>query len=265
MVYRPQRSLWIPEHLGVGVYKPSDVNKYKRYLDRFRQAVAFSSVADVSPATGTSFTITITTPATNPVILVGVALDSATATVSSITSNKTSTSISEVKNVRNGTSFACIWVVVAPQVSVSTILTINLSASVAYQGAAETFSGADQTTPSPVGDSTSATGTAITTLTVTPSNLTSNDASFGCGVNTVDGNPNGFSTNDRYKNSTTSVNIETGDSSGTTALIANFALGGLAIEAAVGARVQVPTGAGGGASPNPPVLVKQAIHRGSFY
>ena len=264
MVYRPQRSLWIPEHLGVGVYKPSDVNKYKRYLDRFRQAVAFSSVANVTPATGTSFTITITTPAANPVILVGVALDSATATVSSITSDKTSSSITEVKNVRLTASFASVWVVVAPEASVSTVLTVNLSASVAYQGAAETFSGTDQTTPSPTGDAVSGMGTAVSSITVTPSNLTANDASFGCGVNTVGGDAAGISTNDRYKNSTTSVNTQIGDSSGATALVANWNFPTGAVQVAIGVRIVV-AGAAAAKQANPPVLVKQAIHRGSFY
>lgn len=205
-------------------------------------AVAFSSVANTTPATGNSFTINITAPATNPVLLVGIGLDSTTATITSVSWSLGSGTAVEVKTARQSNSFASVWAIPAPTAGAGTI-TVNISASVPYQGAAESFTGANQITPCSTGDAVSQVGTA-TPLTITPINLTANDASFGNGVQTLAENPTGITANDRFKNNTTNVNIQVGDSVGTGALTATWD-GASSNKAAIGVRIAtVPAGTG---------------------
>lgn len=185
-------------------------------------AVAFDAVANVSPATGSSFNISITAPSTNPVIVVGIGLESTTATVSSVSWSLGSGTTVEVLTARKSDAFASVWAIPAPTAGAGTI-SVTLSASVAYQAGAETFTGAHQTTPCPGADAVASTPTgAPANVTITPANLAANDASFGIGVNTVANNPTGVTANDRFKNSTTNVNIQVGDSSGTGALTATY-------------------------------------------
>lgn len=180
-------------------------------------AVAFVTHAAVTPATGSSFTRTITVSGTNPVlgISIGISSTGGTAVVSSVTWSLGG-SLSEIKNLRavTTTTFGSIWALAAPAAGAGT-LTITLSASVPYQADAWVFSGADQTTPCPTGDAvTSGTDDAV----LTPTNLTANDATTGLGTNTVLGNAVSVAPNQRYLDLTTAVNLMTGDATGTTSL-----------------------------------------------
>jgi hypothetical protein len=197
-------------------------------------AVAFSSVANVAPATNNSFTISITVPSGNPVLMVGIGLESTTATVTSVSWSLGSGTAVEVKTSRLNNSFASVWVLPNPGVGAGTV-TVNLSASVAFQGAAETFTGGHQTTPCPTADAVGPTGTAAS-LTITPANVTADDGAFGMAASTVAANPTGVSLNDRFKNNTTNVNYQCGDRLGIGALTANWDGAG-ADEAGVGVRI----------------------------
>jgi len=85
--------------------------------------VAFDAVAHVAPATGGSFSVSITCPSGNPVILVGIGLDSATATVSAVTWSLGSGTAVEIKTARLNTSFASICAIPAPSAGHSKRLT----------------------------------------------------------------------------------------------------------------------------------------------
>ena len=218
---------------------------------------AFDAVANVAPGTGGSFTISITVPAGNPVLMVGIGLSSTTETVSSVSWSLGGGTPVEIKTVRLNASFASVWAIPNPGIGAG-IITVTLSSSVPFQGAAETFTAADQTTPCPISDAISASGTDVTQLIVTPTNLSANDASFAVGVNTVADDPSGVSQNDRFKNATTAVNLQVGDSVGTAALSANWTLSGsLGKQVAIGVRIVPPSAA----PPSPMVVAQRRLVR----
>src|SRR6187549_1089896 len=138
-------------------------------------AVAYVSDTDKTPTTGSSFTYTsFAVSGTNPVILVCIALDSTTATVSSVacSAGLTSGTPVEVKTQRstggNTATWVSIWAIPAP--SGTGTITVTLSASVPWQSNAILLSGADQTTPCPGADAGSASGSTPSPLSVTPAN-----------------------------------------------------------------------------------------------
>ena len=237
MGYRFQRSIWVPERLGVGVYKPSDVNRYKRYLDRFRCAVAFGSSSNIAGATGSSATsASWAISGSNLVIVVYVSINSLTATIDSVTWSLGSGTAVSVLEVISGTSRTAIWAIPAPTSGTGTY-TVTLSASVPYQIGANYFTGADQTTPCPAGDAASASGAIPNPLTVSPTNLTANDARVGVGANSVSGDDPRISlTETKYENST-SVNMSAGYSLGTGTVSCTWGLTATQ-DSLVGARVQ---------------------------
>ena len=257
MVYK--RSLWVPERLGVGVYRPSDVNRYKRYLDRFRCAVAFGSSSNIAGATGSSATsASWAISGTNLVIIVYISINSLTATISSVTWSLGSGTSVSVKEVISGTTRTAIWAIPAPTSGTGTY-TVSFSASVPHQIGANYFTGADQTTPCPAGDAASASGITPNPLTVSPTNLTANDARVGVGAQTVGGDDPRISlTETKYENAT-SVNMSAGYSLGTGTVSCTWSIAATE-DTLVGARVQVPTG---GASITYPQL-EHANSRGSF-
>lgn len=187
-------------------------------------AVLESSTASVTPATGSSFTISITVPATSPALVVHVALSSTTATVSSVAWSLGG-SASQITSTRNSDAFISIWCLPAPASGTGTI-TVTLSASVPFQSFATTFTGADQTTPCPLADAVTGVSNVIGSHTLTPTNLTANDATSAAGSNTVAGNPLSVTPNQRYVNSTTAVNLLGGDATGTTGVTLNWDSGG---------------------------------------
>jgi hypothetical protein len=209
----------------------------------------FDAVANVTPATGSSFNISITVPTTNPVLLAGIALSSSTATVSTVTWSLGSGTPLEVKNARFNDCFTSVWAMPAPVAGAGTVA-VTLSAP--YQAAAETATNAHQTTPCPTADAVGVTQDAGSSMTLTPLNLVAGDLSFGAAANTLAGNPLGISQNDRFKNATTAVNIQAGDSAGTAALTASWDPGGN--QSGVGVRVVAPAG-GGPPSAGPVIFI----------
>lgn len=209
-------------------------------------AVAETAFVNAVPVTGTSITSpSITTPATNPVLVVSVGLDSATAVVNSLTLTGFSGTSSEVKNVRNGNTFVSIWVVAGPTASTAGTVKANLSASVPAQLTVTALSGADQTTPCPTTDAQTASDTGAGSQinrTVTPLNLTANDATVGAAYNTVAGNWTSVTTNSRYVDNAGDPGAGVGDSSGTTGVswVNDGGSGGKL--GYVAARVKVPAG-----------------------
>jgi hypothetical protein len=189
-------------------------------------AVTETATVSVTPSTGTSVTTgSISTDATNPVLVVHVGLNSATVTVTSITTTgfggATGTSIVSHRSSLVTTSYITTWCIPAPTAGTSGTVTVNFSASVAYQVFVTAFNNADQTTPCPSGDAVSAESDTNGGVTLTPTNLTANDASSGGAANTVRGNPTSVTPNQRYLNSSTGVNLEGGDATGTTGVTFN--------------------------------------------
>lgn len=186
--------------------------------------VTYFSDTDKTPTTGSSFTYTsFSAGCPNPVIIVCIALNSTTATVSSVacSAGLSSGTPVEIKTQRQTASYVSIWAIPAP--TGTGTITVTLSASVPWQSNAMVFSGADQTTPCPTGDATSGTATGTTdTIVLTPSNLTANDASAGCGCNTVAADPLSYSPNETYRNATTTVNLQAGYRHGTGAVTATW-------------------------------------------
>lgn len=194
-------------------------------------AVAFlTNTSALGSAQNPTFNITVS--GTNPVLIIDVGLDSTTETVSSVSWSLGSGTALEIKNVRNSTAFSSVWAIPAPGAGAGTVTVNKSAASINHQIDVQVWTGADQTTPCPTGDAvTSIVHQAATTL--TPTNLTANDGTAGNGINTVGDTPTSVTPNQRYLNSTTSVNQETGDATGTTGVTLNYALdiGNLALVA----------------------------------
>jgi hypothetical protein len=181
---------------------------------------SFSSTVSITPATGQNpVSPTMNMPATNPGVIVHVALKSATADVSSITTSSGLGSISGVKIAERRTSdcYVTTWKITAPTASGSGTATVNLSASVPYQIFFEVFSDCDQSDLSPNGDAVTDTDpSAYSSKTLTPTNLGASDCACGASANTIGGNPSGVTPNQRYLSSSTGVNLQGGDATGTT-------------------------------------------------
>lgn len=135
-------------------------------------------------ATGTSTALTMTVGSTTPVILTCVNILSLTAKQTAPSWSLGSGTPVLVKEVRGGVAtsdYASVWKVPAPTAGSGT-LTLNWDTSITWAASADSFQGADQSDPSPVGD-------AVTDVTVTASvalqaaNLTANDGTFGCAAN----------------------------------------------------------------------------------
>lgn len=186
-------------------------------------AVAFDSIVNVttgSTAANTGASPSITTPATNPVVFACVAIKDTTATVTSLTITGFGGTASEVKNQREVSAsedaYVSIWKIVAPTASTSGTVQANFSASVPYQMAVVTFSGADQTDPSPTADATSSGVDLDETL--TPSNLTANDATLAVAGNTEFQDLDAPTPNNDYLSNTSSINLAVGHNLGTTSV-----------------------------------------------
>jgi hypothetical protein len=181
-------------------------------------AVAFGSSVAVAPGTGvnTGASPSITTPTTNPAVIVNVALKHATATVSSLTITGFGGTATEIKNIRDAGdgNYLSIWKITAPTANTAGTVQANFSASVPFQMSVSTFSGADQTDPSPNADAVADANSSNETL--TPANLTANDCTDGCVGNTKAANCNAVSPNSRFLNNTTAINCGAGDATGTT-------------------------------------------------
>lgn len=157
----------------------------------------------------------ITTPGSNPVILIGISLNSSLDSVSSITTTGFGgVTGSRVKNSNANTENMEIWVIVAPPASTTGTITINISASESQWSYSWTvYSGADQTNPCPSGDAVINTTNNIS-VTLTPTNLTANDATFGAESDRAA--ISSISPNQRYLDNSPVVSYAAGDATGTT-------------------------------------------------
>ena len=237
MVYRFQRSIWVPERLGVGIYKPSDVNRYKRYLDRFRQAVAFGGTTNTTAGTAASVTsASWAIFGTNLAIIVYIGINSLTVTISSVTWSLGSGTPVSVKELLNGANRTAIWAIPAPTSGTGTY-TVTFSASVDFNVAANYFTGADQTTPCPAGDAVSTSGITPNPLTVSPTNLTANDARVGVGTNNAPGDDPRISLTESYYQDSGNVNMSAGYALGTGTVSCTWGFATTS-DTSVGARVQ---------------------------
>lgn len=187
-------------------------------------AVAFSSsVNSGESSTAAVSTPSITVSGTNPVIVIGIS-QPVNGTVSSVTFGGTGTPTRIIRVLVSTFGFSEIWAIPAP--SGSGAITVNFSA--AQAGAyviACLFTGADQTTPCPVGDAQSVADTAANaSLTLTPTNLTANDASVGMvGLfNSGDVASPWVQNNDIFHNLGGTADAEIGYSLGTASVTGNW-------------------------------------------
>jgi hypothetical protein len=187
-------------------------------------AAVFGTSVNATPATATSLTSpSITTPTTNPAVFVHVGIfdTTGTTTVNSLTITGFGGTATQVKvlagQVLTNAQWAIVsvWKIVAPTANTAGTVQANFSASVAAQLVVETFSGADQTDPSPVGDAVSSNVAAAST-TLTPTNLVTGDASTGAEGNAAAQNCVAVTPNGRFLNNTTSINMGVGDATNTT-------------------------------------------------
>jgi hypothetical protein len=198
-------------------------------------------------------TATITTPASNPLVLFAVHLSSTTATVTSIVASAglgggTATQIVALRETGGAATGYVVWFcLVAPTPSGSGTAAITLSAAVPWHYSWIVVSGADQTTPCPTGannvDSAQVDGPTSSKV-FTLSNIAAGDMIVGAGSNTS-GNPaapSGTGITQSYLDDTNSVNASAGyGSAGTTAITINWDGGGVG----VGAALRVAAAAGG--------------------
>jgi len=189
-------------------------------------AVTFGTIVTaLGTGANTGASPSITTPATNPCVKVSVAVDSTTVTLDSLTITGFGGTASLCKEVRDSTAYCSVWKIVAPTANTAGTVQANFSASVNWQLMVETFSGSDQTDPMPTADAVTSV-VESTSETLTPSNLTANDATSGSAASTVAANPGGINPNQRYTDSTTSVNAQSGDNTGTTGVTFTWDSGG---------------------------------------
>lgn len=180
-------------------------------------SVAFESVVNVTPSTGTDTgaSPSITTAAIDPVVVVCIdtkALSGETVTGLTITGFG-GTAVPVVE-----TDLAHIWAIKAPTPNTAGTVQANFSGSVPYQMAVLAYSGADQSDPCPSADTithANSTTPAQTADDFVSANNTADDATVGCGANLngQDWNPPGQ--NSRFVNNTTAVNMVVGDAFGT--------------------------------------------------
>jgi hypothetical protein len=174
-----------------------------------------------------------------------IALDSATATISSVavSAGLTSGTPVQVITLRGGFDpiYLAVWAIPAP--SGTGTITVTLSASVPYQSNAILFSGADQTTPCPTGDAASQDASGSSSATCTPANLTANDAAAGLCGNAERGDAPAWGQTQTFNNNTSNVNMAAGYHLGTGAVTASWGSPPLSAVIAA-ARVVAATGGG---------------------
>jgi hypothetical protein len=176
-------------------------------------AVAYISDADGHNTAAADAANGFVVSGTNPVIVVLIGLNSATATVSSVVcSAGLSGTATEVASVRNGTTFLSAWVVPAP--SGTGTITVNFSASVDFDTNYILLQGADQTTPCPTGSENTESASGLTNpLVVTLNNVGANDATLGVGANTAGGDApsfDGTSSVETFNNNSGNINMAAG-------------------------------------------------------
>ena len=201
-------------------------------------SVAFVTNASID-AIVTNATVNITVSGTNPVLVVNVGLNSATATVLSVTWDLGSGTPVEHKTVRGGTVYASAWNIPAPSLGAGTV-TSALSTVVAVHADVDLYSGAHQTTPCPSADAV--TSVAVTTSeTVSALNLVTGDMANGMSTSTGS-SPNGVTPTQRYILDNSSIALQTGDTTNTNGSVTFADFTAVGTRAKIVSRiVQAPT------------------------
>lgn len=181
-------------------------------------AVAYSTHASVATGgTTQNPTRTITVAGTNPVLFVCVGISSTTTTVSSISWSLGGGTPVNLIGVRNSDSYLYVGVIPAPTAGAGTVTVNKSAAGDVHQIDVLLFTGADQTTPSAIGDVVSVADSSDG-QTLTASNLVAGDASLGAASSTQTGNPTGVTPNAVYTNNSTADNFQTGYATGTASI-----------------------------------------------
>lgn len=222
-------------------------------------AVAYSGTheSNKNNGAGSSFTSSnaLTIAGSNPAVVILIALNSATAVVTSVTVDGTLTgTIAEKGTHRNGTTYLSIWTIAGPAGSGHIIVTP--SASVELDFDAMLMTGADQTTPLATGDIAYADGAGVTTLTASAANLTANDATVALAGLSVAGDVISMGPNQVEIGTSTAINYLTGYRIGTGDCTATFAsTTGSSKLAFAGCRVAQTASSGGVAVTAAPIVV----------
>lgn len=206
-------------------------------------AVAYSGTNKAARGTSSAqATASITVSGTNPVLLIGIAIDisGGNPTINSVTFGGTGTP-TVVKDLTAGTVRTAVYCVPAP--SGSGVITLNLSASKPVQLDVALFTGADQSNPCPTGDvaSNQSTTGGQTIGPLTPTNLVSGDASFGAQGHTIATDATGVSPNNISSDSTTTVNYQDGYATNTTGVTFSLSSNSVCDVVSIVARIQQPT------------------------
>lgn len=185
----------------------------------FGQVAHGGTIPTVGTTSGSSLTSgNWSISGSNLTIAVGLTYSSTTVTVSSVSWSLGSGAAIQINSDKNnggaGSDVSVLWCIPAPTSGTGTVtVTLSSAPSGSWTFNADYFTGADQTTPCPTGDSV-VNHTATNSYTLTPGNLTANDASFSI---SADGSANisSVSPNQTFLSNATAVDIATGYNAGT--------------------------------------------------
>lgn len=206
-------------------------------------AVAYVSDADkLNVVSGNDAFTSFAVSGTNPTIIIVAAINSITASVSSVVLSAGLTGgtpylVKQQHSVAGATTME-IWAIPAP--AGTGTITVSYSSSLNHQCNAILMQGADQTTPAIIAEAAATTGS-VSPLSVTPSNLTANDAVvYGGAIDGGDG-PIAISGTETFNGNSTNVNMAAGYRLGTGSVSVTFNVTTTS-EVMIGVRVQTPTG-----------------------
>ena len=202
-------------------------------------AVAYISDADdVNPgATSTSVFTSFAVSGTNPAILIVIAMRATSVSSVVLSAGLTSGTPYLVKTQTNGNTTMEIWAIPAP--TGTGTITVTLGTAATHQTNAILVQGADQTTPAPIADSASTTGS-TSPLTVSPTNLTANDAVIYGGGQTDSGDAPLVADTQTFIGNSGTTNMSAGYRLGTGSVSVSWGIAA-PTEVVVAARVQEPT------------------------
>lgn len=178
-------------------------------------APAFVSSVNATPGTGSIIgpSSSISTPANSPLILVIIAIASATVDVTSLTitgfGGTASLVTSVLSNYAEQYTRLSIWKIVNPTPNTVGTVQANLSGSAPYEMVVETFELVNLTDPCPNEDAV-IDNTTTTPATLTPANMQNNDRVSG-GAATVTSVLNHITSDERYYDSLLPVELAVGD------------------------------------------------------
>lgn len=154
--FKRQGPLWVPEHEGIRRYRPEDLSRYKRYLEKQRARLA---VSPFGTPTGTatfsgssiSWSHTVGSGQSNTVLRVGcrTKVSGTSVAISDVTYNGTSLGAARISKSFAGSSYGLrsyIFAIVAPSETTANVV-VTAASACELSGCASNFAGVDQTTP----------------------------------------------------------------------------------------------------------------------